>query len=219
MSEIKVDMGSSGIKSLTVDFPSNSNKVKTEPKKVEKVVTSGVVTQKKTIGKKFLELFAPDDVGGITNYIIYEVLIPSAKNTMFDIVRGTFDMIKQSAEAAIFGENRPINTDRNRTHVSYNNYSSTTSPRREPSRSLNPKRYNFDDIVITDKAEAESVIHHLVDLTMDFGQATVSDLYDLVGKTDQFTDRRYGWTDLSRATTRRVRDGHLLVLPNPRMLD
>ena len=42
---------------------------------------------------------------------------------------------------------------------------------------------------------------------------SVADLYDLVGKTCNYTDNKYGWTNLRNAEPVRVRDGWLLKLP------
>jgi hypothetical protein len=66
---------------------------------------------------------------------------------------------------------------------------------------------------------ANEVINCLVDLIQDYGQATVSDLYDLVGITGNFTDNKYGWTDLRSATATRIHEGYMLNLPKPIPLD
>ena len=46
-----------------------------------------------------------------------------------------------------------------------------------------------------------------------YGQVTVADLYDLVGVTGNYTDNKYGWTNIRNAETIRVRDGYMLKLP------
>ena len=42
---------------------------------------------------------------------------------------------------------------------------------------------------------------------------SVMDLYDLVGITGQYTDNKYGWTNLRNAEPVRTRDGYMLKLP------
>jgi hypothetical protein len=42
---------------------------------------------------------------------------------------------------------------------------------------------------------------------------SVADLYDLVGVTGNYTDNKYGWTDIRSASVIRVRDGYMLKLP------
>ena len=55
--------------------------------------------------------------------------------------------------------------------------------------------------------------------TFRFGEVTVADLYDLVGISSDYTDRKYGWTDLATAKPIRVRGGYLLDLPRAKLLD
>ena len=43
--------------------------------------------------------------------------------------------------------------------------------------------------------------------------ASVADLYDLVGLTGNYTDNRYGWTNIASADVIRTRDGYQLKLP------
>ena len=42
---------------------------------------------------------------------------------------------------------------------------------------------------------------------------SVADLYDLVGKSCNYTDNKYGWTNIRNAEPIRVRDGYLLKMP------
>ena len=202
-----------------MDFPSNDHKnreKKEEPKKIEKVVTGKVVTRKKPLGKRILETFVGEDVGNVYSYVLYDVLIPAAKSMIYDSVKGGLEM-------RLFGEKQGSRTrrDQGRSYVSYNNYSDSRRPsdRREMTHQ-NRARHNFEEIILDSRGEAEEVLSHLVDLIVDYGQATVSDLYDLVGIAENFTDRRYGWVDLRHASVGgRTRDGYLLNLPKPILLD
>ncbi len=222
-------------KKVNLDFPSNSHirrsearqevKKETEPevKKVSKIITGKVITRKKSLGKRFIEAFIGDDAGGsVGGYILYDVLVPAIKNTLSDMVKGGTEML-------LFpGENRSgsrTSRDRGKSYVSYNSYGGRDRDRdrdRDRGRdrsSQNRARHNFDDIVIGSRGEAEEVLSNLVDLTVDYNQATVADLYELVGITGNFTDNKYGWTDLRSASVSRVRDGYLLNLPKCILLD
>ena len=202
-----------------MEFPSNAHKnregKKEETKKVEKVITGKVVTRKKSLGKRIIETFIGDDVGSVSSYILYDVLIPAAKSTISDTVQGGIEML-------LFGEKKGSRTkrDQGRSYVSYNNYSGSRRPsERREMTPQNRARHNFEDIILSSRGEAEEVLSHLVDLIMDYGQASVSDLYDLVGITGNFTDNKYGWTDLSHAGVSRARDGYLINLPKAILLD
>ena len=41
----------------------------------------------------------------------------------------------------------------------------------------------------------------------------VADLYDLVGITGDFTDNKYGWTNIRNAEVVRVHDGYKIKMP------
>lgn len=203
-------------KELDREYPSNSHKSRSAREKEKerpKKITKGLVTtKKKSLGKKFAETFVSEDVGSVSSYVIHDVLIPAAKSAIYDMFHGSLEMF-------LFGEKKGNRTQRsgNKSYVSYNNYSSND---RRPSISpRNRARHNFDDIVLSSRGEAEEVLSHLVDLCIDYGQASVSDLYDLVGITGEFTDNKYGWTDLAGASVSRTRDGYLLNLPKVLLLD
>lgn len=214
---------------LSEKFPGNTKTKKTveepaEEKRVQKVVTGKVKKQKKGLGKKVAETFLEDDSKSVASYVFFDILIPAAKELISDMVSGGVEMF-------LFGEKRGRSASRNttrqgsRSYTSYGNYYKQNDRderdrRRDrdisrPSRSM----HNFDEIILETRGEAEDVLAHLVDLTIDYDQATVADFYDLVGVTSEYTDRRYGWTDLRDASISRVRGGYLINLPRTRPLD
>jgi len=216
-----VDNGSYGSRKVNVNYPSNSRnrEPQGEKEKPVKVIKGKVVKVKKSLGKKFLETFIGEDIENITSYIIHDVLIPAAKSMLYDTVNGSFKM-------ALFGDRKGNNTRRDGgvSTVSYNNCSSSGDQRlndriRESIVPRNKSRFDFDDIRLDSRGEAEEVLSHLVDLVLDYGQATVADLYDLVGIRVEYTDNKYGWRSLNRAEVERVRDGWLIRLPKPIQLD
>ena len=216
---------------LANNFPSNSKSQKPkvdsskipEGKKVEKVVTGSVKRQKRGFGKKMAETFLEDNTRSVGEYVFHDVLIPAAKSMICDIVGwGGF------AEMLLFGSVRGgSRSPRQGGRGSFTSYdkayygSSSKDPRdrgREISR-VGRARHDFDEIILENRGEAEDVLSHLVDLTIDYGQATVADLYDLVDITSEFTDNKYGWTDLRNASVSRVRGGYLINLPRATPLD
>lgn len=205
-------------KELDREYPSNSHKSKQlrlkEKERPKKIIKGKVTKRKKSLGSKFAETFVSEDVGSVTSYIIHDVLIPSAKNAISDMIQGGIELL-------LFGERKGNRTSRSggKSHVSYNSIYSSGGNRRQEVSTRNRARHNFDDIALTTRGEAEEVLSHLVDLCIDYGQASVSDLYDLVGITGEFTDNKYGWVDLGSASVSRARDGYLLNLPKVILLD
>lgn len=213
------------------DYPSNSRKSREpkveikpveEEKRAEKVVEGEVVRRKKPLSKRFTEIFFSGNGRGVVSYIMLDVLLPAAKDTIADVV-------SQGIERMLFGEARSTSrrgTSRTSGYVSYNRYSAQpqSSVRREDPRATALSQraratHDFDEIILATRAEAEEVIGRLFDIVSKYEAATVADLYELLGISSKFTDDRWGWTDIRGAGVTRVRSGYLLDLPKPEPLD
>jgi hypothetical protein len=210
------------------EFPSNSKspRAESEPKRVEQVTTSEVISQKKTLGRRFRETFIAGDSKSILNYVILDVLVPQAKDMIVEAFH-------QGLERMIYGESRPsrsrpgIRSGSTPGHINYAN--------RYTSRGNNPigradredhsgptasvRSHNFDDILLATRVEAETVLDRMYDLLRDYEMASVADLYSLIGWSSSHVDQKWGWTDLKGATPMRTRNGYLLNLPTPLPLD
>ena len=195
------------------DYKPNSHRFKEEQstkpeerKKLEKVVTGKVRTKKKSETSKLAEIFIADDAANVKDYILMDVLVPAVKKAISDIVRDGIDMI-------LYGEaSGKRRSSTNSTYVSYNKCSYPREyDRRESQRTRGG--YNPDDIVLETRGEAEEVLARMDELIDMYGQVSVADLYDLVGKTCEYTDNKYGWTNIRNAEPVRVRDGYLLKMP------
>lgn len=207
-------------------FPPNSISRKSsdagkDEKKVEKIVTGEVTRRKKPLGKRIAETFVAGEAKGVGSYIIFDVLIPAFKDVFADVV-------SQGIEKMLFGEARSTSRRTGMrpgggTHVSYNRYSTPSYQNRREERPQQSRRsrasHDFDEIVLATRFEAEEVIDRLFDLVSRYEQATVNDLYDLVGISGDFTDEKWGWTDLRGAGVTRINNGYLLDLPKPEPLD
>lgn len=228
--KLKVDRGGGvGDVDVEVEFPGNSNRGKKEKKELQKVITGTVIKQKKSIGKRLSSNLLGDDGESISAYVMKDIIIPSAKNTVFEMFSSLSDMARGSIELALFGK-RSNSRGRRDTgpYVSYDKYYSrkdtsrsryeTTPARREISK-RDRETHTFDDIVLSSRGDAQEVLNTLVDLTETYGEATVADLYRLVEVTSAYTDTKYGWDNLGSATISRVRGGYLINMPKPRLLD
>jgi hypothetical protein len=205
------------------DYPPNSEaskrRAQEEDKNIKRVTTDDPVRRRKPLRKQFSETFVAGDAKTASRYVIFDVLIPAAKDTIVEV-------LSQGIEKLIYGDSR------RRTGstppqagptgiVSYNRYSMQnrqTGPQRTISRQAR-SRHDFDEIVLTSRTEAEEVIDRLFEVVSRYGSATVADLYELVGIIGTHTDNKWGWTDLRGAGVSRVRGGYLLDLPEPQPLD
>lgn len=198
----------------------------TVDKNIEKIVAGVVVRRKKPLGKRFSEMFFGGDTQGVVNYILMDILLPAAKDTIADAV-------SQGIERMLFGDNRspnrrPGTSRRSRpdSYVSYNKYSSPTSPPwhtpRDERRPLSRRAratHSFDEIILNSRIEAEEVLDKMFELISKYNSASVADLYELVGEESSHTDNQYGWEDMTGARVSRTRGGYLLELPKPEPLE
>lgn len=195
-----------------MNYEPNSHKSKEErkeaekPKQLEKVVTGSVKTKKKNEMHKIADVFISEDVANVKEYILMDVLVPAVKKAISDIITNGIDMI-------LYGSAGRGKRTTSAGNVSYNKYyDQRRNDRAYESRSRTPV-YQHDDIVLESRGEAEDVIERMTELADLYGQVSVADLYDLVGVTGNYTDNKYGWTNVRNAEVIRVRDGYMLKLP------
>lgn len=201
------------------NYKSNSHKSKEEQKrrtpekKVQKVVTGTVKTKKKSEVRKFADVLVSEDIEHVKSYIWMDVLIPTIKNTIAEIVKNSVDMI-------LFGETRKSNKRPSASKVSYNRYYEEPNGRREYSAKARTG-FDYDDIVFDNRADAESVLDAMNDIIEQFNIVSVADLYDLADvSTTNYATNKYGWTDISGAKAVRLSNGdYMLKLPRALPID
>ncbi len=197
---------------MNEEYKSNSHRSKegktealTDRKRVEKVVHGRVRTKPKSGVSKITDVFISEDAANVKSYIVMDVLVPAVKKAISDIVRDGIDMI-------LYGESRGRKSSSASGYVSYRDYSrSDDRDRFRDSRSRSS--YAHDDIILDSRGEAEEVLTRMDELIDTYGNVSVADLYDLVGKSSEYTDNKYGWTNIRNAEPIRVRDGYMLKLP------
>lgn len=193
-------------------YPSNSHKSKelraeeqqpaVEEKKVEKVITGPVKMKKKGGFGKFFKNIVSDDAKDIKTYLVSDIVVPTIKKTISD----TVDMI-------LFGGSRKNRSVASR--VSYRSYYDEPRTRDARESAPAPSVVGYDDITLASRGDAEEVLSRMNELIDLYQIVSVADLYDLVGLARNYTDNKYGWTNLRDAEVVRVRDGYKLDLPRP----
>lgn len=183
---------------------------------VKKVVTGKVVQRKKGFGSTLRENLGGEDARSVGSYIFIDVLIPAVKSMLADAA-------SQGVERLLFGDSRGRArvSSGTRTGTSYNRmYSSSPSGTRKRELSNRGRSsHNFDEIIVESRGEAEEILDQLGNLVDDFGFAKVSDFYTLVDISGTYVDDRWGWDNLSSASTTRVRAGYRIDLPQPILLN
>jgi hypothetical protein len=216
-----------------IQFPGNSIRSRQEKeeqipsdngeKKIPKIVTGKVKRKKKTFTNKLTGIFFNEDVKNVASYVVYDVLIPALKDTIVD-------MVKNGVEMAFYGNETPhregynVRRDKgSRSIVSYNKFYRNENDRRPPVRSSLTQRerasHDFGGLIIASRHEAEEVLAILVEAIETYGSVSVADFYDAIGIETNFSDTKYGWTNLSRAYVDTIRGGYRIFLPKPSLLE
>lgn len=210
-----------------MDYAGNPNKNK-EPipeKKIEKVVTGEVINKPKPIGRKFKDIFFGGDLKAASKFVAADVILPALRDVLVDA-------ITNGAKRVIYGESmrsrgRPYEY---RPTVSYHNpYNSVTTrsyayPRdvRDPRPRANlpdqpnswrTTRPNPNEIFLANRSDAENVVERLIDIIDKYDNASLADLYELIGQQTSHVDYKWGWTYLHNVDIRQTRDGFLIDLP------
>lgn len=193
-------------------YTPNSHKYKEEQankKEIKKVVSGTVKTKKKSEISKLSDIFISEDAANVKNYIFFDVLVPAIKNAIIDIATDSVNMI--------FGGSKRRNgvtysSPSRSSYISYNKFSDRRDERRYDDV-RGRTGYSYDDIILETRGDAEEVLDQMESLIDTYGMVSVADMYDLVGKTCNYTDNKYGWTNLRNAEPVRMRDGYMLKLP------
>lgn len=197
------------------DYKPNSNRFKEEQKKTsekraEKIVTGQVITKKKSGMRKLADEFISEDAKNIKSYVIGEVLIPTAKKVVSEVVTNVVDII-------LYGGSRGGSKRSTADRVSYRNYYDRDS--RPVRNSSYHAVYEYDDIILDSRGEAEDVLMRMDEIMDTYKLVRVADLYDLVGVTAPPTANAYGWTNIRNAEVVRVRDGYMIKMPRAVPID
>ena len=191
------------------EYKSNSHKSRERAKaelpekKVEKIVSGSVKTKKKSGINKLAGIFVPEDVDDVKSYIFEDIVVPAVKDIILDAVR---------AFLGVSGNSRGGRSSTS-SKISYRKYYDDRDRRDSGNVSRTRTGYDYDDIILESRGEAEDVLERMDELIATYQVVSVADFYDLVGVSGNYTDNKYGWTDIRNASVIRVRDGYMIKLP------
>ena len=175
-------------------------------RKLESVVSGHATTQKKIGLGKYTGSIISSDLKSVGDFLMTDVLIPSIKKALADIVVNGIDML-------LYGKSGMTRTNSSASKVSYSSY--YNRPYNEPLRAgSNGTSLDYDNIVFENRGDAEAVLTSMEDILDQFGSVSVADLYELADvPAPNYTMNNYGWTSLVNAQVLRCRDGYILKMP------
>ena len=188
------------------NYQSNSFKSKElEGKQPEKKLTkvANAKLKKKSEIQKIAETFVAEDLNKVKNAVLMDVIVPAVKKVISDIVTNGIDML-------LYGEvkhNKTTTTSKIGYNSMYNSQNQANTAR------VARSSYIYNDIILSSRGEAEEVLNQMNEIIGTYGVVSVADLCEIVGVTGEFTDNKYGWSDIRDAYVERSKDGYMLKLP------
>ena len=201
-----------------IDYKPNSHKyrenqeeVPNEKREVKKVVSKPVQTKKNEI-RRLADIFISEDVSNVKSYIWMDVLVPTIKKAIVDIVTDGVNMIFFGGT----GARNKINS--NTSKISYRNfYDQKDTP--IYSQASSTAKFNYDDIIFETRGEAEAVREEMDNVIERYGFVTIADMYDMVELTPPFTSNKYGWSNISSSRVIKTRYGYVIDLPKAKPIE
>jgi hypothetical protein len=175
-----------------------------------------VIRTKKTIPQSIASALMGETMRNLSGYIMGEVIVPTAKSLIEDIIKNTLDQVLYG------GENHRPSSRNTESKVSYGSYyNKRTNDRRElRTRAGRAGNFNLDEVFFKRMPEASDVLSAMCDLLEDYDEVTVADYFDLAGvEGATWTHNKWGWKDLKPAYCTHTRNGYAIVLPEPVELD
>lgn len=212
------------------EFPNNSQRSKEPPspedvKRIDKITTGEVITRKPSGLRRFRRSFIAGDASSVGDHVFWNLLIPAAQDAILDMGQTFLEMLIKGERSGYRARN-PAAPQQGLGSTSKMNYGGLSSGSRlviHPTQSQHvlesaSGRFSPNEIIVSTRTEAEGIIRKMFEVLEKYPVVSVRDLYSMVGVTANYADDRWGWTDLSGADVKRVRDGVLLVLPPPEEL-
>ena len=216
----------------STSLDSKPRQVTETPKAAPRVGTGHAQIQKPSVGKKVLAEFLEQDANDIKQYVWKDVMIPTIKETLCNIVEL---LLFGSTSRGRRSSNRGGNDNRT-SYSSYYYYGSGNDDKRYSSREDRGSRPSgLNDILfrgVDDPnappdirqagIEAHDAKDGIEEWLAQYGVLTIDAMYDICNIKRQYsdhTDIKWGWREGAVFETRRVRDGYVLVLPKPTLLD
>lgn len=199
---------------------------KADDSKVDTGIEKGIVTiPKKPFGMRLKETFIAEDARDVGDYILWDILVPTIKRTIRDIIVGSADRIFLGTSTT------PNNLykDRNVTYVkSQTNYASITRNKVEakslPVANPRPSQANYEilNLVFDDYGQLSQAFSEAVDYLDTYGELSINNYAAILAQhfknvpSTNFVSQNLGWKSLRNATIESAAGGGYFVkLPTP----
>lgn len=207
---------------------------KAEKKPLDPVVTGEVKTKKRRRpGRKIKEVMIATDLPSLTEFVIYDIVVPQAKALFVDMVTGSANRAmwglgsrwrsggavippQMPGQASRFSMpyNQPVNRQRTGPPMPPHMGGQQAPPVQE----RRGRSSQVEDFILSSKAEAMTVLERMGDCLREDGVVTVAQLKQLCGQPWEFTDDNWGWMSLPGTNIIMTNLGYAIQLPPPQAL-
>lgn len=201
------------------DYTGNSKRSRdteqvSKDKNIERVTVSDVIIKKKSIGRKFRDLFIEADLRTVIRYVGSDVLLPALRNMIVD---GS----QRGVERLVYGETAMRRRNMgNGPRMTYNNPVNRSGYGGSPLNYAPPQRPGAGtsslarrEIILSSREEGDLVLEQMIDIISQYEIVSVADLNALIGQSSNYTDQKWGWSNLNGTQILQIREGYLLDLP------
>lgn len=160
-----------------------------------------VKVKEPTFKEKLKRSFVKEDIKSVRDYVLFDVLIPNVKKSIFDMFMGALGQtlgiqVPRSSYSTIFsGESS------GRVTRQYRDYTTIASRSRDSIRERNDQRftrYNVRDILFESRDDAMETLEFLIDICDQRHFVSVFIFYDKAGiqNGNHYTNKDWGWRNL-----------------------
>jgi hypothetical protein len=192
------------------EYSSNSHKSReskdqSEEKALEPVVSGTTRIQQKSGISKFADSIIAEDLHSVSSFILSDVLIPSFKKAIKDIVTNGIEML-------LYGNSSSSKSNSTVSKLSYTSYWSNPKYS-EPVHAGSNSAFDFGQIIFDNRGDAEGVLVVMKEILDRYDAVSVADYYELAdAPAPHYTANNYGWKNLSNVQVMRWKDGYILTL-------
>lgn len=191
----------------------NSNVSKDKGKQKIKAVVSSekIVSTKSTMTQKVLKSFIQEDIKDLKETIIFDWVIPGIKSAFLNTMSMMF--FHQPLDPRTYmgsGSKSYYNSQPKTKYGSYYQNGRTQQSKSTYDRRMEDEKIDYRNLVVLDRGSAEKVVDALREEIRETGQASVAQLYELMGLDSNYTDWSWGWVNELDITIQRVYNGFLI---------
>lgn len=192
------------------------------PKKLNQIAKTAKPRKRGLVERAVAALVGPEGIRAVGRTLNQEIVVPSIKNIVVESIKTGVDIFvygdegrggrrsngyRQGSYQGGYSSSRRGGTNYSQSYKDANAGRDGTYSRERA------KGNQVPTYIIGTRQEATDVLDALCEIVEEYGSATLSDYYDLIGVDAEFTDESVGWSDLRQARVRAERGGFTIMFP------